>query len=82
MTASNEANVISINNKVIDTLINPTIRKPVISKEKTYPIPCANLLGGPGTIFSLKFNFGTIILVTNRARGLTFGPEETLARNP
>ena len=82
MKASNEANEISIVNKTIEILFNPTTWKLVISKEKTSPTPCANLLGGPGTIFSLKFNLGTIILVTKRAKGLIFGPEETLARNP
>ena len=57
MKASNEANEISIVNKTIEILFNPTTWKLVISKEKTSPTPCANLLGGPGTIFSLKFIF-------------------------
>ena len=35
--------------------------------EKIKPIPWANLLGGPGTNFSLKFNLGTINFVTKSA---------------
>ena len=43
---------------------------------------CANRFGGPGTILSLKPNLGTIIFVTNKASGLTLGPEDALAINP
>ena len=45
-------------------------------------MPWAKRLGGPGTNFSSKLNLGTKTFVTNRARGLTFGPDETLAKKP
>lgn len=43
---------------------------------------CANRFGGPGTILSLNPNLGTMIFVTNKASGLTLGPEDALAINP
>jgi hypothetical protein len=53
-----------------------------MKSENTSPIDCANLFGGPGTGLSPRFNFGTIIRVTNKARGLIFGPEDVLAKKP
>ena len=82
MKASNAANNIStdINNIEIELRLKTNVI--VVNNEKIKPIPWANLLGGPGTNFSLKFNLGTINLVTKSANGLIFGPEETLAKNP
>ena len=53
-----------------------------MDRETARPIAWANLFGGPGTIFSSNFRFGTNILVTNIAKGLHLGPDETLARKP
>ena len=82
MKASNAANNISIDINIIEIELRFTTNVIAVNNEKIKPIPWANLLGGPGTKFSLKFNLGTINLVTKSANGLIFGPEETLAKNP
>ena len=82
MKASNAANNISIDINNIEIELRFTTNVIAVNNEEIQPILWANLLGGPGTNFSLKFNLGTINLVTKSANGLIFGPEETLAKNP
>ncbi len=82
MKASNAANNISIDINIIDIELRFIRNVIAVDNEKIKPIPWANLLGGPGTNFSLKFNLGTNNLVTKSANGLIFGPEETLAKKP
>ncbi len=80
--ASRDAKNISTDIKNIAKLLSSRNRNRLEQELMKRPMDWANLLGGPGTNFSLKFKFGTIALVTINAKGLTFGPEEVLARNP
>tara|TARA_Y100000590_G_scaffold124423_3_gene142356 strand:- start:798 stop:1097 length:300 start_codon:yes stop_codon:yes gene_type:complete len=81
-TDSRNANRLRIDSSTTLRVPRSTNQRIKIDVEKTRPTLCANRLGAPGTNFSSKFDFGIINLVTIRARGLTFGPEETLAKNP
>ena len=60
----------------------PNVMLPKMIVDVIKPIIWANRLGGPGTNFSLNGVLGTMILVTNNANGLNFGPKPTLAAKP
>ena len=81
-TDSRNANILSIESRNMDTtwkLINHKIK---IDVENINPMLWAKRLGGPGTNFSSILNLGTKTFVTSRARGLIFGPDDTLAKKP
>tara|TARA_B100001123_G_C15323908_1_gene1028871 strand:- start:2158 stop:2670 length:513 start_codon:yes stop_codon:yes gene_type:complete len=79
---SREAKNIRITNKPIAIFESPKTKNTDDNAVIIKPIDWANLFGGPGTIFSLNFKFGTINFVTINAKGLIFGPDDALAKNP
>jgi len=81
-TDSRNANMLSTERRNILIEWKLVSHKIKIDVENINPILWANRLGGPGTSFSSKLNLGTRIFVTIKARGLTFGPDSTLAKKP
>ena len=67
---------------IIDISLTPNTKKINAIPDIKRPIAWANLLGGPATNFSFKLRLGTMIFVTNSAKGLILGPLVTLAMNP
>ena len=79
---SKNVKIINIVIIIIETSSKENIKRINANPDIIRPISWANLLGGPATNFSLIFIFGTIIFVTNNAKGLILGPLLTLAKNP
>ena len=80
--ASREANTIRMDNNITEIKFRSKKKKIIVNVENNKPTPWANLFGGPGTSISLLFNLGTKTFVTKSANGLTFGPDDTLAKKP
>ena len=79
---SKNVNITNIPIIIIDISLTANRKKINANPDIKRPIAWANLLGGPATNFSFKLKLGTMIFVTNSAKGLILGPLVTLAMNP